>query len=154
MGEGSSHKAAVTAWGRWSCCDSMAVVLSGTPGGRAAHKHPCEHPQHPLAERRGNLPLLMCVGGKRDTCETLHPTALQVGERPGGSEDRGLAGGRKSWEPQKIGVQNSIPTCRAALPFTCQSLISMPQSPSKFAHLPRCSPSLPSTTLQLRARAV
>lgn len=39
-GKGSSRKAAVAAWGRWSCCDSTAVVMSGTPGGRAAHEHP------------------------------------------------------------------------------------------------------------------
>lgn len=71
MGEGSSHKVAVAAWGRWSCCDSMVVVLSGTPGGRAAHKHPCEHPRHPLAEQHRNLSPLVCLGGKRGTSETV-----------------------------------------------------------------------------------
>lgn len=39
----------------------------------------------------------------------------------------------------------TIATCRAALPFTCLSLISMPQTPPKFALLLHCSPHLPSS---------
>lgn len=66
----------------------------------------------------------------------------------------GWAGGRSIREPQKIGIPRSTLTCWAALYFAGLPLISMAQSPDKFVHLLFCSPPLPFTTLQLRARAV
>lgn len=167
MGEGSSHKVSVAAWGWWSCCDSTVVVLSGTLEGHAAHKYPCKHPQHPLTEQHCNLLLLLAdvpwwqAGHPWDpaslwVCIGLEGTrtgAEQVGEGAGWEKELGATENRgtklhphlQSCSAFTSSHSSAWPSSHLNLPICSSATLLCPSSPSSWdpelsdTHLPLSS---------------